>query len=184
MADAQLVGVYSLGPEEFPCAVLYLEDRGRFVNVWLPPVEGARLIARTNGWQPTRPHATDVLSEVLADMTAGLETVEMSSFHEGVFTATLQMRDGAGVDARPSDALALALEMDLPVTVDDSVIAAASVWISRDDALRYFDFDVPARSEDASEVADETDDGAFAELMRNLGIDDEDLSGDDGEEIL
>ena len=181
MADAQFIGVFPVGPEEFPCAVFYLADSARFLTVWLPPVDGSRLIARINGWQPRRPAATDVLAEVLTDFTPGVASIDISSFHEGVYTATVEVQDGSSIDLRPSDALALALELDVSVSVDDSVVAAASFWMSAEDARHYFEFDPPISGEEPGERESETaSDAEFAEFMRNLGIEDDDLGGDAG----
>lgn len=179
MADAQFIGVFPIGPEEFPCAVFYLADSARFLTVWLPPVEGARLLARINGWQPRRPAATDVLAEVLVDFTLGVESIELSSYHEGVYTATVELQDGSSVDIRPSDALALALQLDVPIAVDDSVVAAASFWMSAEDARDYFDFDPPIAEDEPGEQESESPTAVeFEEFMRNLGIADDDLGGD------
>ncbi|WP_165165215.1 bifunctional nuclease family protein [Corynebacterium qintianiae] len=189
MVDAHLLGVHPIGPEEFLCALFHVEDASRYLTIWLPPVEGARLLARINGWRPSRPHAADALAALITSSGLGAESLELSSYHEGVFRASLTLRDGGEVDLRPSDALALALELEIPVEVDESVVAAASLWIPSDDVERYFEVNAPEfDSEDEQPGASAEVDAEFEELMRRLGVAEDDLDREsepdvkDGEE--
>ncbi|EEI16597.1 bifunctional nuclease domain-containing protein [Corynebacterium lipophiloflavum] len=178
MALAHLAGVYPLGPEEYLCAVLVVEGTSRCLPVWLPPVEGARLVARAAGWHPNRPHATDALVELAQAVAVGPESVEFASYHEGVFACALSFRDGTSVEMRPCDALTVALELDLMLEVDESVVSTASLWLSPEDAAQLFDLELADDRLDVEVAAPQGDD-EFEQLMRNLGIDEDDLGGGD-----
>ncbi|MCT1444688.1 bifunctional nuclease family protein [Corynebacterium sanguinis] len=181
MAIAQLAGIYPLGPEKYLCAVLLVEGTSRCLPVWLPPVEGARLIARAAGWHPNRPHATDALVELAQAMAVGPESVEIASYHEGVFACALNFGDGTSAEMRPCDALTVALKLDLALEVDESVISAASLWLSPEDAAQYFELELDDERLDDDAPQPQGDD-EFEELMRNLGVDENDLGGGDGTE--
>lgn len=178
MSQAQLLGVYPVGPEEFLCALFHVGEAPRFLPVWLAPVEGARLLARLNGWTPNRPHAVDALADLARAAGGAAGEIELSDVHEGVFRATLRLGDGTDVDLRPSDALAVALELDLPVEVTEDVLASASLWLSADDASRYFDVDIETGAPDAVAEADSGSDAEFEAFLRQLGAADDDE--DDG----
>lgn len=179
MVDAHLIGVRPVGPENFLCALVQLEGSARLLPVWLSPVEGARLLGRVNGWAPDRPHAIDALVSHI-EALSGAESVELSTYHEGVVTATLRLGDGSEIDMRPSDALAAAVELEVPLEVAEEV-AGAATFISPEDARRYLGFDVDVDNDVPLQPQGEesaASDDEFAELMRKLGVEEEDLGGD------
>jgi uncharacterized protein len=76
-----------------------------------------------------RPMTHDLLAAVVEASGAQVERVEVTDLRDGTFYATLRMRrpDGveAEVDARPSDAIALATALERPVFVADHVLEDA-----------------------------------------------------------
>ena len=63
-----------------------------------------------------------------------VESVHISSLKEETFYATVKLRNGqnvAEVDARPSDAVALALRAGTPIYVDDEVMTRAGADVPR-----------------------------------------------------
>ncbi|WP_342319704.1 bifunctional nuclease family protein [Corynebacterium mayonis] len=171
MVPLSLLGVFPIGPENFLCALLRCEANKRFIPVWLPPFEGGRLMARLSGWESNRPTAEEVLADVLRSGTKGVESIHLSSYYNGVFMASITLADGTQYDARPSDALNLAVILDVPVEADESVVAQASLRLNTMDALNYFNLELDNdRSEGESASGDAAADAEFAELMRNLGV--------------
>ncbi|WP_115684656.1 bifunctional nuclease domain-containing protein [Corynebacterium senegalense] len=180
MVPVTLTGVYTLGPENFVCALLHAEDPARYIPVWLPPVEGAHLVARAAGWSPNRPTAHDLLAEVVGE---GLQSIELSSYYNGVFMATLTLGDGTELDTRASDALAVALILDRDIEADETVVAQAGMRLTADAAKTYFDLDVVEEETGASASGDEEKDAAFEQFMRDLGVDEDELDGGDEGEV-
>ncbi|MCQ4620534.1 bifunctional nuclease family protein [Corynebacterium sp. CCUG 71335] len=171
-------GVFPVGPESFLCALLLWEERRRFVPVWLPPVGGAQLIGRIGDWEPTRPDTHDLLLDLIEQSTAGIAAIELTNYHNGVFMAQITMEDGAEFDCRPTDAFVLSVMLDMPIEVDETVWSQSSLWLSAEDALDYFDIEVddeavPAGSDSAS--GDAKADADFQQLMRDLGVSEQDL---------
>lgn len=184
MESVQLVGVFPVGPEHFLCALLQRPSNGKFIPVWLPPLEGAQLAARYDGWAPSRPRMTEVLVDTMRDSQFWVDTIELSSYVDGTFMATVTYTNGAEVDMRASDALLLAMELEMEVGVDETVAAQASVYISPDDVRDFFGEDAAVQEQqeqaDFSASGDVQADRDFEELMRNLGVEDIDLGGDNG----
>lgn len=180
MEQLNLVGVYTLGPENFPCALLEWEAQGRFLPVWLPPTEGAQLAARLESWTPRRPSA----HEVIADLTArlgGVDSVAISDYHHGVFYAELVLLDDTRIDMRASDALLSAVVLDIPLYAEESVLRRCSLHLTPGDALDFFGLDIAER-EDAAEAGQQPGEGAdaFEQLMRELGMGESDFGDENG----
>lgn len=187
MEAVNLLGVFPVGPENFICALLEWEGRGRVVPVWLPPVEGAQLAARLEDWSPRRPSAHDAMAELITGATSGAAGINIISFHSGVFVAELVLEDATSVDLRPSDALLMAAILDVPLQAEESVLQQASLYLSTGDALDYFGIELEERGGGADaggrgsgEARDQATED-FAEYMRELGVD-EDSFGELGED--
>ena len=88
MESVQLIGVFPVGPENFLCALLQRPSNGRCIPVWLPPQEGAELAGRVSGWAPNRPRPTDALADLIRQSTPGVESIELSSYVDGIMMAT------------------------------------------------------------------------------------------------
>lgn len=180
-----LCGVFPVGPENFLCAVLLWEERRRFLPIWLSPVGGAQLLGRIGEWEPTRPDTHNLLVDIIEQSTSGVAAIELTGYYNGVYLAQVTMEDGAEIDCRPTDALALALMLDRTIEVDEDVLSHASLWLSADDAAAYFDIEfdddvaVDSGSPDAdrgnSASGDIQADLDFENLMRELGVDEKDL---------
>ncbi len=77
-----------------------------------------------------RPMTHDLLSHVITNMTDGLENVVIQKLKEGTFYAELNVRKVGGIekiDARPSDAIALALRARVPIKVSQEVFEEAAI---------------------------------------------------------
>jgi len=77
-----------------------------------------------------RPMTHDLLSEMITRMTGGLDSVTIHALAEGTFFAQLNIRGDKKleiIDARPSDAIALALRASAPIRVDIKVFEKAAV---------------------------------------------------------
>ena len=77
-----------------------------------------------------RPMTHDLLSQVITNMTEGLESVVIQKLKEGTFYAELNVKNEQGIekiDARPSDAIALALRSGVPIKVSREVFDEASI---------------------------------------------------------
>lgn len=184
-----LCGVFPVGPENFLCAVLLWEERRRFLPIWLSPVGGAQLLGRIGEWEPTRPDTHNLLVDIIEQSTSGVAAIELTGYYNGVYLAQVTMEDGAEIDCRPTDALALALMLDPPIEVDEDVLSHASLWLSADDAAAYFDIEfdddvavdsgLPDADRGNSASGDIQADLDFENLMRELGVDEKDLGIDD-----
>jgi bifunctional DNase/RNase len=91
--------------------------------------------------------------------------VRVVDFREGTFFGELAFDDGTTVSARPSDAIALAVRVEIPVFVDEAVLAEAGIVVPPDDAA-----DASDDSADDGDAEDEVE--RFREFLDSISPDD------------
>src|SRR4051812_21773458 len=109
--------------------VLLAEDgggEGRTLPIWIGPPEATAIAGLLERVELPRPGPYDFAAALLAATSAAVDEVRISRLAEHVFYADVVLGDGTTVDARPSDALALALTTNAPIRVDAAVLAQAT----------------------------------------------------------
>ncbi|WP_246071767.1 bifunctional nuclease family protein [Miniimonas arenae] len=104
------------------------------VPVSIGPREGAAIASVQAGIVPPRPQTHDLALDLLHAAGGSLLQVEIVKLLGGVFFAELVLGSGRRVDARTSDAVALALRASVPILCHPGVLDAAGVqggpWIA------------------------------------------------------
>jgi bifunctional DNase/RNase len=127
------VRVASLAIDSRGQPVLLLEPvatAGRVLPIWIGATEATAIVVVLEGEEIPRPLTHDLLTEALQRLGALVEKVAVTRIEDGTYFAeiSLRTRDGLVVlDARPSDAVALALRTRSPIWVSEEVFAASSV---------------------------------------------------------
>ncbi len=83
----------------------------------------------------TRPMTHDLFKSFARAFDFTLEEIVISDFREGVFYAQIICTDGIrqkSIDARPSDAVALAVRFDVPIYIHDSILTEAGINTEED----------------------------------------------------
>jgi RNA polymerase sigma-70 factor (ECF subfamily) len=118
-------------PPGFQRVVLLKEKNGeRILPIWIGPHEGDMLKLQLAEKSAPRPLTYDLIVRLLELAHAAVERVAVSRLNQEVFYATLWVRvDGKTheVDARPSDALNLALRLNAPIFAAAEVIDSQAV---------------------------------------------------------
>jgi len=119
-----------------PIVVLRDQDGQRILPIWVGVFEANAIALQIENVQTPRPMTHDLLKNVIGDLEAGVERIVVCDLKENTFYATIHLKSPAGpvaIDARPSDAIALALRTGSPIFVEESVIQSAkSVEMSKD----------------------------------------------------
>jgi bifunctional DNase/RNase len=111
-----------------PIVILKDADDQRTLPIWVGPVEANAIAIQMENITTPRPMTHDLLVRVMADLGATLDRVVVADLSENTFYAQLVLRRAEGVvvvDARPSDALALALRTKARVFVSEHVLDRA-----------------------------------------------------------
>lgn len=107
--------------------ILYLLDTagGRALPIWVGPYEGSQISQLLHSEAAPRPMTHRFMASLLDKLGAKLQEVRVEALKENTFYAVVKAQNGKTVqevDARPSDALALALQMKTPIFVADAVM--------------------------------------------------------------
>jgi len=111
-----------------PIVILKDADDQRTLPIWVGPVEANAIAIQMENITTPRPMTHDLLVRVMADLGATVDRVVVADLSENTFYAQLVLRRAEGVvviDARPSDALALALRTKARVFVSEHVLERA-----------------------------------------------------------
>lgn len=102
----------------------------RFLPIWIGPFEADAITVELQGIQVARPLTHDLLRSIISAVDLQVDYVVVNDLRNETFYATIMM-DLNGktleIDARPSDAIALAVRVSAPVFVAESVMDEASV---------------------------------------------------------
>jgi hypothetical protein len=121
-----------------PIVILKDEDGARVLPIWVGPSEASAIALQIENIAPPRPMTHDLLRDVIGALGVTVTRVIISALKGSTFFAFLELRQGADVllvDARPSDALALAIRARAPVFVRSEVLEQArSIEVASDQA--------------------------------------------------
>jgi len=104
--------------------------RDRYLPIWIGPWEASAIAMKLQGLTPERPLTHDLFATTLEALGARIERVVISDLADETFHARITLeRDGrmVEVDARPSDALALAVRAGVRIFAADSVLEQAAL---------------------------------------------------------
>jgi uncharacterized protein len=110
---------------QMPIVVLKDVNGSTVLPIWVGIFEANAIALEIEKVTTPRPMTHDLLKTVLLGLNAGVKKVVVSDLRDDTFFAVIWLeKDGEliTVDSRPSDALALALRLDCPIYVDDSVL--------------------------------------------------------------
>jgi bifunctional DNase/RNase len=119
-----------------PIIILRDEEGQRLLPIWVGVFEANAIALQIEHVQTPRPMTHDLLRNVISDLEAEVQRIVVCELKDNTFYATIHLRSGARtltIDARPSDAIALALRTSAPIFVEDAVIQSArAVEASKD----------------------------------------------------
>lgn len=141
--------------------VLREEDGDRHIPIWVGPNEAEALSLNLRGTEVPRPLTHDLIKNVIEALDATVSHILIADLREDVFYATIVL-DVNGrvveVDARPSDAINVAVRTSAAIFVGEMILAQAGV--------------VPEMS--LTEGVDDSDEdlSVFADFVESLDLDD------------
>ena len=132
--ELQLIALANSESHPGNFAVILKEVEGnRRLPIIIGGFEAQAIAVAIEQIQPNRPLTHDLLKNSMIELGAELEEVVVTQLLEGVFHAMLVCNDAAGrrveIDARSSDAIALAVRFGCPIYADAEVMEAAGIVI-------------------------------------------------------
>jgi len=113
-------------------AVILLRDltKTTLIPIWIRSLEATAIAIPLQGVAPPRPLTADLVVKVIKELGAEVVMAMITDIKDQVFHAVLVLtKDGKeiNIDCRPSDAIAVALRTEVPIYVEEKVIAEAGV---------------------------------------------------------
>jgi bifunctional DNase/RNase len=119
-----------------PIVILRDVQGSMVLPIWVGVYEANAIALEIEKVSTPRPMTHDLIKSLLLGLNTGLRKVVVSELKDDTFYAVIWLdRDGdlISVDSRPSDALALALRLDCPIYVEESVLKSSKLASSVSD---------------------------------------------------
>ena len=110
--------------------VVLLRTDERVLPISIGVMEAQHIMVALGHEKPSRPLTPDLIVSMLDFLNARLERIEITELRDGVYYARLIIQHKGiefDLDARPSDALALALRVDAPILIAPEVLNEAGL---------------------------------------------------------
>ena len=135
MIEMNLVGVRVELPTNQPIVLLKENEGERFLPIWIGAMEATAIAFALQGIVTARPMTHDLMKNLLEEVGVNVERIVITELRDGTFYAVIHMQANGSsyeVSSRPSDAIALAVRVNVPVFAQEEVLTEASIVI-RDD---------------------------------------------------
>jgi bifunctional DNase/RNase len=136
MIEMEITGVRVELPTNQP--IVLLRERGgeRYLPIWIGAAEAAAIALSLQGVVTPRPMTHDLMQNILEDLQVNVHRIVVTELRDSTFFASIQLQrngDSYEISSRPSDAIALAVRMAIPIFADESVLEEASILIPGDE---------------------------------------------------
>jgi len=126
-----VVGGLTLDPNtKMPIVVLKDPDNKLNLPIWIGPLEAASMATEIEGIKPQRPMTHDLLRNVMGELGASVEAIEITELRDNTYYARIELKTREGgaltIDSRPSDAISVALRTKSPIYVAKQVLESSS----------------------------------------------------------
>ena len=163
MVEMSVAGIALDAASRSPIVLLRDPSGRRQVPIWIDQAQAQNILTALNRDQPPRPLSHDLMASLVAAGGLTLEKVVIHTIEDNTFRAVLKLVKGESegevkapgqaieVDARPSDAIALALRTESPIWMLEEVVVDASIPVNaeadaedREDFRRFLERTSPA----------------------------------------
>jgi hypothetical protein len=136
MIEMTLVGVRVELPGNQPIVLLKEREGERYLPIWIGTSEATAIAFALQGVVTARPMTHDLMKIILDELAVNVTRILITELREGTFYATIEMgRNGTPLEisSRPSDAIALAVRLGVPIFAHEDVLGEASIVIREDE---------------------------------------------------
>lgn len=140
-------------------------DSDRYLPIWIGPCEAESITIELQGVAVARPLTHDLLKTIVTDLGGKVNHVLVSELRNDTFYARILLNVNGRqmeIDARPSDAIALAVRAKVPIYVADPVMESASITPEED---------METEGADTSATNAKLSQSPFGDLIDNLDLD-------------
>lgn len=115
--------------------ILKEKESDRYLPIWIGPAEADAIAVRLQEVAVARPLTHDLIRSIIDSLGAVVEYVLVNDLSNDTFFARIMLQvDGRvlEIDSRPSDAIALAVRVAVPIFAEESVLERAGVRLDQE----------------------------------------------------
>jgi hypothetical protein len=115
--------------------ILKEKETERYLPIWIGPAEADAIAVKLQGVTVPRPLTHDLLQSVIDSLGATVSSIIVSDLKNDTFFAKIVLNADGGVvevDSRPSDALALAVRVEVPIYAEEVVLDQAGIFLDKE----------------------------------------------------
>ena len=150
--------------------VLKEEHSERFLPIWIGPFEADAITLQLQGMEAPRPLTHDLLKSVIETLGAEVLHIVINSLERNTYFARIVLDmngETLEIDSRPSDAIALAVRVSVPIYVAEEVMEQAGMMPEEEMSLSE---EGGGRRPEYGDTSTE-DLGAFKDFVEGLDLD-------------
>ncbi|HET6346693.1 MAG TPA: bifunctional nuclease family protein [Myxococcota bacterium] len=141
--------VFSAGDGQYVVILRTHAKPAKYLPIWIGETEAVTIRMRLDRQVPPRPLTLDLLETVLKAGSIKVTEVAIDDYKGGVFLGRVRLKQGArawDVEARPSDAIGLAMGRHVPILVSRDILEGAGLDAKSLSELAPSDDDVPEKA--------------------------------------
>lgn len=115
--------------------ILKEKDSDRYLPIWIGPAEADAIAVKLQDLSVPRPLTHDLLMTVIDTLGGSVQHILVSDLQNDTFFAKITIQsngDSKEIDCRPSDAVALAVRVQVPIFVEEAVLDKAGVLLDKE----------------------------------------------------
>ncbi len=160
-----VAGIRMDPPQNDPVLLLREVSGPRYLPIWIGQGEATAIAIKLQGVEPSRPLTHDLIADLLETLGRSLTEVRITGLQEGTFYADLVLDGDETVSARPSDSVAMAVRLSVPIYAEEDVLAEAGLLMPEEEK--------DSETKDSEEEAPaEEEVEAFKEFLDSISADD------------
>lgn len=131
MIEMKVMGIALDTRTGSPIVVLHDMDNRKALPIWIGSAEASAIIRKIENIAVSRPMTHDLIIQIVETMGGRIDRIEINDVEKETYYANVYIADKDGkevvIDARPSDAIAVAIRVEAPIFVTANVLANGSV---------------------------------------------------------
>jgi len=160
--------------------ILKEKETNRYLPIWIGAAEADAIAVKLQGVSVPRPLTHDLLQSVVDALGAKINSIIVCDLKNDTFFAKIVLGiDGntMEIDSRPSDAIALAVRVSVPIFADEDVLERAGIWLEKEgNKLLPEDNEPPTSKKDEKKKVNEEEmrkkASAFYDFINTINLDD------------
>ena len=130
MIEMKVMGIALDTRTGSPIVVLHDIDNRKALPIWIGSAEASAIIRKIENISVARPMTHDLIIQIVKKLGGNIDRIEINDVEKETYYANIYLTkddEEIVIDARPSDAIAIAIRVDAPIYVTANVLANGSV---------------------------------------------------------